>query len=503
MASSECIYLAIDLKSFYASVECVERNLNPLDTNLVVADESRTDKTICLAVTPTLKACGISGRPRLFEVRQRLKQINAARLRSIPDRCFKGKSYIASELRQHPDWEVDLLIALPRMAHYIEYSTRIYQVYLHYVAPEDVHVYSIDEVFINLTPYLTIAHATPHDMAMMMIRDVLSQTGVTATAGIGTNLYLAKVAMDIVAKHMEPDSDGVRIASLDEMDYRYKLWTHQPLTDFWRVGRGTASRLAQYGIHTMGDIARASLEHEGLLYQLFGVNAELLIDHAWGWEPTTIDQIKAYKPQTHSICSGQVLTRPYTPKQALVVALEMAEGLSLELLSKGRVTDMITLDIGYDVDNLKASTQPSSYRGAQVVDRYGRTTPKPSHGLCRMPVATSSLKEISQNVAALFERTVNQTLLVRRLTLTANNVIDESATTPAQSAQQLDLFTDYDAIAKQKQQRQQVLEKERRVMKAAIEVKQRFGKNALLRGLSLDEGATLRERNQQIGGHKA
>lgn len=503
MASPECIYVAIDLKSFYASVECVERNLNPLDTNLVVADESRTDKTICLAVTPTLKACGISGRPRLFEVRHRLKQINSARLRAIPDRRFKGKSYIASELRQHPDWEVDLVIAPPRMAHYIEYSTRIYQVYLQYVAPEDVHVYSIDEVFINLAPYLTIARATPHDMAMMMIRDVLSQTGVTATAGIGTNLYLAKVAMDIVAKHMEPDSDGVRIASLDEMSYRHQLWTHQPLTDFWRVGRGTASRLAQYGIHTMGDIARASLEHEGLLYQLFGVNAELLIDHAWGWEPTTIDQIRAYKPQTHSICSGQVLTHPYTTKQALVVALEMAEGLSLELLSKGKVTDMITLDIGYDVDNLKASTQPSSYQGAQVIDRYGRATPKPSHGSCRMPIATSSLKEISQSVAALFERTVNHALLVRRLTLTANNVIDETASTPAQSEQQLNLFTDYDIIAKQKRQRQQAIEKERRMMKAAIEVKQRFGKNALLRGLSLDEVATLRERNQQIGGHKA
>lgn len=503
MSSSECIYLAIDLKSFYASVECVERNLNPLDTNLVVADEGRTDKTICLAVTPTLKACGIGGRPRLFEVRQRLKQINAARLRAIPDRRFKGKSYIASELRQHPDWEVDLVIAPPRMAHYIEYSTRIYQVYLQYVAPEDVHVYSIDEVFINLAPYLTIARATPHDMAMMMIRDVLNQTGVTATAGIGTNLYLAKVAMDIVAKHMEPDSDGVRIASLDEMDYRRQLWAHQPLTDFWRVGRGTASRLAQYGIHTMGDIARASLEHEGLLYQLFGVNAELLIDHAWGWEPTTIDQIKAYKPQTHSICSGQVLTHPYTPKQALVVALEMAEGLSLELLSKGKITDMITLDIGYDVDNLKASTQPSSYQGAQVIDRYGRATPKPSHGSCRMPIATSSLKEISQCVAALFERTVNHTLLVRRLTLTANNVIDETASASAQSEQQLNLFTDYDIIARQKRQRQQTIEKERRVMKTALEVKQRFGKNALLRGLSLDEGATLRERNQQIGGHKA
>lgn len=497
-------YIAIDLKSYYASVECVERGLDPLDANLVVADESRTDKTICLAVSPTLKAYGISGRARLFEVRRRLRQVNAERRRNIPGGRFTGRSFLDSELREHPDWEVDLVIAIPRMAYYIEYSTRIYNIYLKYVSAEDIQVYSIDEVFIDITSYLRIARMSAHDMAMTIIRDVLRQTGITATAGIGTNMYLAKIAMDIVAKHMPADADGVRIAQLDEMSYRRQLWSHRPLTDFWRVGRGTVDRLAQYGINTMGQLARVSLTHESLLYQLFGVNAELLIDHAWGWEPTTIAMVKAYRPATNSISSGQVLSEPYDCKRALVVVKEMAEGVAYDLLSRHMVTDQIELTVGYDAENLRDPESIGSYRGGVVTDRYGRATPKHAHGAAHIHCPTSSIRLITEAVAEVFGREVDPTLLIRRLTVTACNIVDENkGDMPPAQALQLDLFTDYRTQQRINEAEREALAKERRLMEATLALRRKFGKNALLRGLNFDHGATARQRNSQIGGHKA
>lgn len=426
-------YIAIDLKSFYASVECVERNLDSLDTCLVVADASRTEKTICLAVSPALKAYGTGGRPRLFEVVQKVREAN--RLRG-----WKGKSYSAKELAEHPDWQIDYLVAPPRMAHYIKYSTRIYEVYLRYIAPEDIHVYSIDEVFIDATAYLGTYGMSAHELAMTMIQDVLKETGITATAGIGTNMYLCKIAMDIVAKKMKPDADGVRIAELDEMSYRHKLWEHIPLTDFWRVGRGIANRLVPYGVLSMGDIARCSIEHEDLLYKLFGVNAELLIDHAWGWEPVTMDLVKAYRPETNSISSGQVLTCAYTVEKAKVVVLEMVDALALDLVDRGLVTDQIVLEIGYDIESLTTPAIRSQYHDRVTTDHYGRQVPFHAHGTTNMEFATSSSKILTEKVDSLFDKIVNPILLVRRITISANHLVGEKDAKARPKSLQLDLL---------------------------------------------------------------
>ncbi len=491
-------YIAIDLKSFYASVECLERGLDPLTTHLVVADEGRTNKTICLAVSPALKAHGIPGRPRLFEVVERVRQVNADRRRAAPNRLLNGGTVDAGELAADPTLVLDYIVAPPRMAHYMEYSTRIYQVYLKYVAPEDIHVYSIDEVFIDATPYLRTYKVNAHDFAMMLIRDVLKTTGVTATAGIGTNLYLCKIAMDIEAKHTTPDKDGVRIAALDERSYREKLWDHKPLTDFWRVGPGIAKRLAQVGLYTMGDVARCSLRQEELLYSLFGINTELLIDHAWGVEPCTIPQIKSYQPENNSLCSGQVLHCAYPADKARLVLREMADLLSLDLVDKGLVTDQLVLTVGYDIENLTDPERRRRYKGPVTVDRYGRRVPKHAHGTANLGRQTASTRLITGGAAELFDRIVDQNLLVRRLTLTANHVIRE-ADVPQTREEQLDMFTDYDARAAE----ETALEREKRQQQAVLGIKKKFGKNAILKGMNLEEGATAMDRNSQIGGHKA
>ena len=487
-------YIAIDLKSFYASVECMERGLDPLDTCLVVADPSRTEKTICLAVSPALKSYGIGGRPRLFEVAQRVSEVNRQRGRS-------GKSHSKKELDAHKELDVDYLVAQPRMAHYIRYSTRIYKIYLRHIAPEDIHVYSIDEVFMDVTSYLKNYRMTADELAMKIIREVLAETGITATAGIGTNLYLSKVAMDIVAKKMPADKDGVRIAELDEMTYRRLLWEHTPLTDFWRVGRGIAARLAAYGILTMGDIARCSVEHEDLLYKLFGVNAELLIDHAWGWEPVTMDMIKAYRPETSSISSGQVLQSPYTSAKARNVVLEMADSLSLNLVDKKLVTDQLVLTVGYDTESLTDKDIREKYQGKVSTDRYGRQVPAHAHGTVNMERPTSSGKILTEKVGGLFDRIVNRDLLVRRITLSANHLVYETNIQPNNKAVQLDLFTDYEKLEKEWKAEEEMLARERRRQEAVLQIKKKFGKNAILKGLNYADGATQRERNQQIGGH--
>ena len=473
MQQQQSTYITIDLKSFYASVECVDRGLDPLSTNLVVADESRTEKTICLAVSPSLKAYGIGGRARLFEVYQKARG-------------------------------VDFIIAPPRMAHYIEVSTKVYQTYLKYIAPEDIHVYSIDEVFMDVTAYLHSYKMTAHQLAMKMIRDVLATTGITATAGIGTNMYLAKVAMDIVAKKMPADKDGVRIAELDEMSYRRELWDYRPLTKFWRVGRGIAEKLAVYGIDTMGKIARMSIQNEGLLYRLFGVNAELLIDHAWGWEPCTIEAVKAYRPETNSFSSGQVLQEPYTFKKARVVIREMAEGMALDLVSKRLVTDQLVLTVGYDAECLTRPEIREKYHGEITTNHYGKPVPKHAHGTFNFERPTSSSRLIMDGATELFDRCMNPDLLIRRLNLTTNHVVSEASVSAQDCApRQLDLFTDYEALEKQRQAEQAKLDKERRMQEAQLKIKKRFGKNAILRGLNFEEGATAKERNKQIGGHKA
>ena len=468
-------YIAIDLKSFYASVECVDRGLDPLTTHLVVADESRTDKTICLAVTPALKERGIGGRARLFEVRQKARGIN-------------------------------FIIAKPRMAHYIEVSTKIYGIYLKYIAPEDIHVYSIDEVIMDVTPYLSTYKMTAHELAIKMIRDVLSQTGITATAGIGTNMYLCKVAMDIMAKKMPADKDGVRIAEHDEMSYRRELWDYRPITKFWRVGKGIAEKLAQYGIDTMGRLARMSIDNEELLYRLFGVNAELLIDHAWGWEPCTMEAVKAYRPQSNSFSSGQVLQEPYTFKKARVVIMETAEGMALNLVSKRMVTDQLVLTVGYDAECLTRPEIRELYHGEITTNYYGKQVPKHAHATYNFPQPTSSSRLLMNGAAELFDKCVHPDLLIRRLSLTTNHVKDEATLNGQRSSrtpQQLDLFTDYDALRQQQQKEQERLAKERRLQEVQLKIKQRYGKNALLRGLNFAEGATAKERNEQIGGHKA
>jgi DNA polymerase V len=495
-------YLCIDLKSFFASVECVERGLNPLTTNLVVADKSRTEKTICLAVTPSLKSCGISGRARLFEVVQKVREINNQRRRSAPKREFSGSSSDAVELENNPSLELDYIVAPPRMAYYMDYSTRIYNIYLKYVAPEDIHVYSIDEVFVDITHYLATYKMDAHEFAKTLIRDVLKTTGITATAGIGTNMYLAKIAMDIVAKKIPADEDGVRIAELDEMSYREKLWSHKPITDFWRVGKGYATKLERYGIYTMGDVARYSLVDEDFLYKLFGINAELLIDHAWGWEPCTIADVKAYKPSTNSLSSGQVLQTPYYFNKARLVTREMTELLVLDLVEKGLVTNQVVLTVGYDIENLTNADIRNSYQGEIITDHYGRQVPKYAHGTANLTRQTSSSKLIVDATMELFDKIVNKTLLVRRITIAVCKLARESDI-QEKLPEQLDLFTDYEALEKRRHQEEKILQKEKRMQQAVLEIKKKFGKNAILKGMNLEEGATAQERNSQIGGHKA
>lgn len=503
---AEKTYLAIDLKSFYASVECMERGLDPMTTNLVVADLTRTEKTICLAVSPSLKAYGIPGRTRLFDVIRRVKDINAERKNRAPGYQFTGSSADDTELKENPSLELDYITAPPRMALYMDYSSRIYEVYLKYIAPEDIHVYSIDEVMMDVTGYLNTYGMTARELAAEMILDVQRTTGVTAAAGIGTNLYLCKVAMDIEAKHIPPDENGVRIAELDEMSYRRLLWSHRPLTDFWRVGRGYAKKLEEHGLFTMGDIARCSLGkdrdyyNEDLLYQMFGINAELLIDHAWGWEPCTIADIKAYKPASNSIGSGQVLSCPYLFHKARLVLREMADMLALDLADRNMATDQLVLTVGYDRNNLKSG---DGYKGETASDRYGRAVPKHAHGTENLLRYTSSTKRILQAATELFDRIVDPDLMVRRLYLTASRVADESEAAEKESYEQLDLFTDQEAAEKAKEQENQQLEKEKRWQKAMLDIKKKYGKNAILRGMNLEEGATARERNNQIGGHKA
>ena len=500
----ERTYIAIDLKSFYASVECRERGLDPMDTNLVVADESRTDKTICLAVTPSLKSYGISGRGRLFEVKQRVKEANAGRRHDAPGRRLEGSSHFFSELQANPNLAIDFIIAPPRMAYYMEYSTKIYSVYLKYIAPEDIVVYSIDEVFMDVTDYLNTYKLSPHDLAMKIILDVLETTGITATVGIGTNLFLCKVAMDIVAKHIPADENGVRIAELDEMSYRRELWSHQPLTDFWRVGHGYAKKLEQNGMFTMGDVARMSVHNEDLLYKLFGKNAELLIDHAWGWEPTTIEAIKAYRPGSNSLGSGQVLHQPYDAEKAKLVLREMADLLVLDLVDKGLVTDQIVVTVGYDIENLTDPERSKKYTGPVVKDHYGRKMPKHSHGTARLDGYTSSTKKIMCATTALFDRIVDKNLLIRRLNIVANHVLPEGdAPQKNNGYEQLDIFTDYVVLEKQEAQERAELEREKKMQQAMLTIKKRFGKNAILKGMNLEEGATAKDRNAQIGGHKA
>lgn len=581
---AERTYIAIDLKSFYASVECVERGLDPLDTNLVVADASRTEKTICLAVSPSLKAYGISGRARLFEVVQRMRDVNRERLASLGRRkngrvnsgerpSFTGKSCSARELAADPSLEASYHVAVPRMAHYIEISTEVYEVYLRYIAPEDIHVYSIDEVLIDVTKYLTLYGKTARELAKEMMLAVLRETGITATAGIGSNLYLCKIAMDIGAKHTEPDADGVRIADLDEQSYRRLLWGHRPITDFWRVGQGTARKLARYGMFTMGDVARCSIQDEELLYRLFGVNAELLIDHAWGWEPCTMEQIKAYRPKSSSFTSGQVLPCPYDAAQTRIVVREMAEAVALDLVEKQMMTDQMVLTVGYDIENLTDPSRKSAYTGPVHTDRYGRKVPEHAHGTANLGGMTDSSGRITEAVLELYDRIIDPSLLIRRLYLTTNHVQEKippmpsadsvihsadiiaaatpaerhadffsgdpacagagstqekagrgfpkkatAASVPAESSggnmpsadtegtgrwEQMDLFTDYEAREEEKEREQASLDRERRLQEAMLSIRKKYGKNAILKGTSLQKEATMRQRNQSIGGHKA
>lgn len=509
MPQENHIYIAIDLKSFYASVECRERQLDPLTTNLVVADESRTEKTICLAVSPSLKAYGIPGRPRLFEVVQKVREANAKRRRLAPGRTFTGSSCDANELNTSPELSIEYITAPPRMAFYMQYSTRIYNIYLKYIAPEDIHVYSIDEVIMDVTNYLGIYGLTARELAMKMIQDVLQTTGITATAGIGSNLYLCKIAMDIVAKHIVPDRDGVRIAELDEMSYRRLLWSHRPLTDFWRIGKGYAKKLEASGIYTMGDVARCSIGkpndyyNEELLYKLFGVNAELLIDHAWGWEPCTIADIKAYKPAASSVGSGQVLQCPYDYKKARLIVQEMTDLLALDLVDKGLVTDQLVLTIGYDIENLTNPDIKKLYKGEVVIDRYGRKIPKHAHGTANIGKQTSSTMLIVNAVMELYDRIIDKNLVVRRIYVTANRVVEEKAAAKAPAFEQLNLFTDYEALQQKNQEEEEKLKREKQIQEAMLSIKKKYGKNAILKGINLDKNATAKDRNKQIGGHKA
>lgn len=506
---SERTYIAIDLKSFFASVECVERGLDPLTTNLVVADASRTEKTICLAVTPSLKKYGIPGRPRLFEVVQKIREVNAHRKAKAPGGRFTGTSFNDVELATSPGLELSYIVASPRMAYYMDYSTRIFDIYMRYVAPEDVHSYSIDEVFMDVTAYLDTYGMTARELALKIIREVLAETGITATAGIGTNLYLCKVAMDIVAKKIPADEDGVRIAQLDEISYRKLLWNHTPLTDFWRVGHGYAKRLKQVGLNTMGDIARCSLGkpneyyNETLLYKLFGINAELLIDHAWGWEPVTMEHIRSYTPQRNSLSSGQVLQSAYTTDKARLIVKEMTDLLVLDMVDKGLVTDQMVLTVGYDVESLINPEIRKKYHGEVTRDHYGREVPKHAHGTANLPFPTSSTKMIIEAITTLYDRIIHPDLLVRRITVCAGRVIGEKEVNTAETFEQLDLFTNYEALEQRRKEEREELAKEKRIQHAILDIQKKYGKNALLKGMNLEEGAMTRERNGQIGGHKA
>lgn len=491
-------YIAIDLKSFYASVECVDRGLNPLKTNLVVADESRTEKTICLAVTPPLKANGISGRPRLFEVVQRVEEINLERKRRSPGGMLGVKSCNSDELGAHPSYRLDYITAPPRMSRYMEVSSQIYRIYLKYVAPEDIHIYSVDEVFIDATSYLKSYGLSAREFASLLINDVFYTTGITATAGIGTNLYLCKVAMDIVAKHIPADKNGVRIARLNETSYRRLLWDHRPLTDFWRIGGGYSRKLGQYGMFTMGDIARCSVDNERLLYDLFGVNAELLIDHAWGYEPCTIADIKSYVPENNSLSTGQVLSEPYSFEKGRLIVREMADSLALDLVDKGLDTDQIVLTVGYDTENLRSAEKYAEYRGEITVDHFGRALPKHAHGSANLGRRTSSARLISKAAVELYDRTVNRDFTIRRVCIAANHVVRvcrEEKNLP----EQIDLFTDYEQIERE----ERMLERETQMQKALLKIKKRYGKNAVIKGMDLEEGATAVSRNSQVGGHRA
>lgn len=492
----EKVYIAIDLKSFYASVECVQRGLDPLRTNLVVADKTRTEKTICLAVSPSLKAHGIPGRARLFEVIRQVERINAQRRMNAPGHKFTSSSFFADELERNRSLELDYIVASPQMAKYMEISTQIFNIYLRYIAPEDIHVYSIDEVFIDATHYLETYKLTPRELTMKMIKDVLSETGITATAGIGTNLYLCKIAMDVEAKHITPDENGVRIAELDEMSYRLKLWSHTPLTDFWRIGGGYSKKLADIGLYTMGDIARYSLTNSARLYKLFGVNAELLIDHAWGREPVGMKDIKEYKTANNSISTGQVLKQPYDFTKGRLIIREMADLLSLDLVSKRIVTDQMVLSVGYDA-------VPEGYSGNVELNRYGKTVPKGAHGSINLERYTSSSRIIIKAVTDLYERIVDPSLFVRRMSVCANHVIYEKDVPCDDENVQLSFFTDFEQEQKKKQEEQDELDRERKRQEAILEIKRKFGKNAILKGMNLEEGATAIERNGQVGGHKA
>ena len=499
---SEKIYLCIDLKSFYASVECIQRGLDPMRTNLVVADGSRTEKTICLAVSPALKEFGVSGRARLFEVIERVKLVNARRRLDAPNHCFTESSYDTLQLKEDPALELSFITAPPQMALYMETSAKIYEIYLRYVAPEDIHVYSIDEVFIDLTGYLRVYRTSARELALQMIREVYVKTGITATAGLGSNLYLAKIAMDIMAKRMKPDKHGARIAQLDEMEYRRQLWDHRPLTDFWRIGKGYVKRLEKIGLYTMGDVARCSLgnsndfHNEELLYRTFGVNAELLIDHAWGIEPCTIADIKAYRPSANSISSGQVLHCPYSNEKAKLIVREMIDLLVLDLVEKRLVTDQIVLTVGYDIDNLTDPVISKAYKGPVITDHYGRKIPKYSHGTVNLGQHISSTKVIVDAVMDLFASISDPLLLVRRLTIVANHVLPESQAALEKPMQQLSLF-------EESEQEQLDLQRERNAQEAILSIRRKYGKNAILKGMNFKEGATTRDRNGQIGGHKA
>ena len=505
---AERTYIAIDLKSFYASVECRERNLDPLTTNLVVADKSRTDKTICLAVSPSLKACGVPGRPRLFEVVQKVREVNIERKRHAKNGRFSGASYNSIELEVDPSLELSYIVAPPRMACYMDYSTRIYNIYLKYISPLDIHVYSIDEVFMDVTRYLATYNMTPRELAMTMIQDVLKETGITATAGIGTNMYLAKIAMDIVAKHIPPDKDGVRIAELDMISYREKLWDHKPITDFWRVGKGISKKLEKCGVYTMGDIARCALGkdrdfyNEDLLYKMLGVNAELLIDHAWGYEPCTIEDVKKYRPRSSSISQGQVLHCPYDSKKARLIVSEMLDQMSLDLVDKKLVTDQIVLTVGYDIENLSDPKIRALYKGEITIDGYGRKVPKHAHGTANLKEKTSSTKKITESGLELYDKIVNPNLLVRRITISANRLENEKAYQEERECVQLDFFSGLPGEKSIEEERKEQ-EKEKSIQKALLNIKKKYGKNAVLKGMNLEEGATAMDRNAQIGGHKA
>lgn len=496
------VYMCIDLKSFYASVECIERNLDPLDTNLLVADESRTDKTICLAVSPSLKSYGLGGRCRLFEAKQKVKEVNYQRRKNNNYKNFTGKSFIASELNNNKSLELDFIAAVPRMNLYMKYSTKIYNIYLKYIAPEDILVYSIDEVFCDITNYLSFYKLSAEGLVMKIIEDVYKTTGITATAGIGTNMYLAKVAMDITAKRMKPNKFGVRIAYLDEMKYKKELWNHKPLTDFWRVGKGYTKKLEEHGMYTMGDIARMSINNEDFLFKLFGVNAEFLIDHAWGYEPCTIKDAKNYKPLNSSISQGQVLHCPYDFEKAKLIVKEMVDNLVLELVDKHLKTDQIVLTIGYDIENLTNPSIERRYKGEITIDAYGRKVPKHSHGTANIDHKTSSTKTITNEVMKLYDKIVNPILLIRRLNVTACNIINEENEESTSIIEQIDLFTNYEEISKQKEKSLKDEIEEKKIQKALLNIKKKYGKNSILKAMNYEEGATAKDRNLEVGGHK-